>query len=135
MHRYHIKIHLSDHKVIDAKAEAESLEEAVDKIVATEQAKGMMGENEIEAIQMVGSEEIRPVTHDRFLLQESNDPGYWIVTDQQKGIVCKFLERNFGKDHEITGFEGTPVTDATTLVEALREIGGFLYARHPELIC
>ena len=35
MRRYHIKIYLSDHNVIDAKAEADSLEDAVDKIATT----------------------------------------------------------------------------------------------------
>ncbi len=135
MRRYHIKIYLSDHNVIDARAEAESLEDAVDKIATTEEAEKLIGDNEIESIQLVDTEEIGPVTPDRFLLQESTDPGYWVVTDQQKGIVCKFLERQYNKDYKITDLEGKPITDLITMADTLSEMADFLMAKHPELIC
>ena len=53
MRRYHIKIYLSDHNVIDAKAEADSLEDAVDKIATTEETERLIGDNEIESIQLM----------------------------------------------------------------------------------
>ena len=121
--------------MIDARAEAESLEDTVDKIATTEETEKLIGDNEIESIQLVDTEEIGPVTPDRFLLQESTDPGYWVVTDQQKGIVCKFLERQYNKDYKITDLEGKPITDLITMAETLSEMADYLMARHPELIC
>lgn len=134
MRRYHIKIYLSDNNVIDARAEAESLEDAVDKIAMTEETEKLIGDNEIESIQLVDTEEIEPVTPDRFLLQESTDPGYWVVTDQQNGIACKFLERKYYKDYKITNLEGKPITDLITMADTLSEMADFLMAKHPELI-
>ena len=135
MRRYHIKIYLSDQSVIDARAEADSIEDAVDKIMLTDQAKEFLGDNEIESVQLIETEEIGPVNPKRFLLQESSDPGYWVVTDQQNGLVCKFLERNFNKTQKTTDINDNPITDPLTLATALREIGDFLYSKHPELIC
>lgn len=135
MRRYHIKIYLSDQSVIDAKTEADSLKEAVDKIIATDQAKDSLGDNDIESVQLIDTEDITPAAPDRFLLQESTDPGYWVVTDLQNGIVCKFLERNFNKTQKTTDINDNPITDPLTLATALREIGEFLYSKHPELIC
>ena len=135
MRRYHIKIYLSDQNVIDTKAEADSLENAVDKIATTEETKRLIGDNEIESIQLIDSEELEPSTKERFLVQESSDPGYWVITDQQNGLVCKFLERQYSKDYKITDLDGTPVTDFYTLATALNEMSDYLMARHPELIC
>ena len=135
MRRYHIKIYLSDQSVIDARAEADSIEDAVDKIMLTDQAKKFLGDNEIESVQLIDTEEIGPVPPERFILQESSDPGYWVVTDQQNGLVCKFLERNFNKTQKTTDINDNPITDPLTLATALREIGDFLYSKHPELIC
>ena len=135
MRRYHIKIYLSDQSVIDAKTEADSLEEAVDKIMATDQAKEFLGDNDIESVQLVDTEDITPSAPDRFLLQESTDPGYWVVTDLQNGTVCKFLERNFNKSQKTTDINDKPITDPLTLATSLREIGDFLHSKHPELIC
>ena len=135
MRRYHIKIYLSDHNVFDAKTEAESLEDAVDNIVMTEEAKDAIGDNEIESVQLVDSEEIGPVKEERFLVQESSDPGYWVITDRQNNLVCKFLERQYSKDYKVTDLDGTPVTDFYTLATAINDMGDYLMARHPELIC
>lgn len=135
MRRYHIKIFLSDHYVFDAKTEAESLEDAVDNIVLTEEAKKNIGENETESILHFDTEEIGPVKEERFLLQESTDPGYWGITDRQKSLVCKFLDRQYSKDYKVTDLDGTPITELYTLAAALNDMGDYLMARHPELIC
>ena len=114
MRRYHIKIFLSNQNLIDARAEADSLENAVDKVITTEQAEELLYYNRIESIQLIDTKEIRPIEHRPFLLQESSAPGYWVVTDLQKGIVCKFLERGYKKDHIITNINDTPTTDPLT---------------------
>ena len=135
MRRYHIKIYLSDHSIIDVKAEADSLEDAVDKITTTEETENLIGDNEIESIRLIDSETIEPIAQERFLLQESLDPGYWVFTDQQNGLVCKFLEQQHNKDYIITYLDGTPVTDLFTMANVLSEMNDYLIARHPELIC
>ena len=135
MRRYHIKIHLSNQDVIDAKAEASSVEDAVDKIMSTGKAKETLGENDVESVQLIEAEDIEPAAPERFLLQESADPGYWVVTDQQNGIACKFLERDFNNTQKVTDINGNLVDDPLSLASSLREIGGFLFSKHPELVC
>lgn len=135
MRKYHIKIFISDNDYIDAKADANSMDEAVDKILSTDQAKEFIGDNLIDSVQLIDSEELEPISPKRFIVQESSDPGYWVITDLQNNIVCKFLERNFNKDQKITDINDNPISDPLTLATALREMGEYLYSTHPELIC
>ena len=135
MQRYHIKIYLTGNNVIDEKAEADSLEDAVDKIATSDKAKQLFGDNEIESIQLIDTERIEPPTKERFIVQESPEPSYWVITDQESGLVCKFLERQYSKDYKITALDGKPVTDLITMANALSEMGNYLMGRHPELIC
>lgn len=135
MRKYHIKIFISDNDYIDAKADANSMDEAVDKILSTDQAKEFIDDNLIDSVQLIDSEELEPISPKRFIVQESSDPGYWVITDLQNNIVCKFLERNFNKDQKITDINDNPISDPLTLATALREMGEYLYSTHPELIC
>ena len=135
MRKYHIKIFISDNDYIDAKADANSMDEAVDKILSTDQAKEFIGDNLIDSVQLIDSEELEPISPKRFIVQESSDPGYWVITDLQNNIVCKFLERNFNKDQKITDINDNPISDPLTLATALRDMGEYLYSTHPELIC
>ena len=135
MRKYHIKIFISDDNYIDAKADANSMDEAVDKILSTDQAKEFIGDNLIDSVQLIDSEELEPISPKRFIVQESSDPGYWVITDLQNNIVCKFLERNFNKDQKITDINDNPISDPLTFATALREMGEYLYSTHPELIC
>ncbi len=128
MRRYHIKIYLSGHYVFDKKIETESLEDAVDNIALTEEAKKNIGENKIESIQHGDTVEIGPVKEERFLLQEYTCPGYWGSTDRQNSLVCKFLERQYSKDYKVTDLDSTPIKDFYTLATALNEVGDYLIA-------
>ena len=135
MRRHHIKIYLSDHNVIDAKVETDSLDDAVDKIATAEETDSLIGDNKIESIQLIDTEEIIPVTQERFLYQESFDPGYWVITDQLNGLACKFLERQFCKAYKTTNLDGTPVTDLITMTNSLTEMCDYIMDRHLQLIC
>lgn len=63
MRSYHIRIHLSNHNVIDAKTEATSLSNAVNQIVTADQAEMLIGDNRIEAIKLVDSKDIEPAPY------------------------------------------------------------------------
>lgn len=134
MQQYHIRFFLTNKDSIDAKSVAGSLEDAVDNILATDQAKDFIGENDIDSIQLIGVEPAEPVSTERFILQKSKNPGYWVITDKQNNIVCKFLEHYYNSEHTLTDINDNPITDALTVATALREMGEYLSKKHSELI-
>ena len=135
MQRYYIKITLSDNNSINTCSVAESLEDGVDKITSSDAFTKIIGYKEIQNTQLIKLKNLRPTDNDRFLLKESEDPGYWLLTDQMKDVSCKFLERHYNKDHTITDLNGIPIDDPDTLSNTLKDMGDFLIAKHPELIC
>ena len=70
---------------------------------------------------------------ERFILQKSEDPGYWVCTDQQNGIVCKFEQGNFNGNQKITQLEDSSA-DAMAIARSLREMADWLNDNHSDKI-
>jgi hypothetical protein len=69
-----------------------------------------------------------------YVLQPSEDEGWWVVTDTVRNIVCKFHEGNFNNTQTIT-----PLFDSTDIDEldhatAMRQMGDFIHDYHKELL-
>lgn len=135
MKQFTIKILLDNGDEIKAKAMAETVNDAVDKILSTEQAIEFVDKHQVDGVKVIDVQNIPEKRTEGFVLQESETPGFWVVTDTKNNLVCKFLERNFNETQKITDLNDNPITDPLALAMALREIGDYLYSIHPELIC
>lgn len=135
MKQYTINILLDSGDEINAKAVAETVNDAVDKILSTKQAIDFVGDHLVDGVKVIDVQDIPMKRTEGFILQESETPGFWVVTDTINNLVCRFLERNFNETQKITDLNDNPITDPLILATALREIGDLLYSRHPELIC
>jgi hypothetical protein len=69
---------------------------------------------------------------ERFIIQESDTPGYHVCTDTLNGIVCRFRHQRFADDQKVTilgdNFDGPTVE--LDLARAMREMGDWLLTNH-----
>lgn len=73
---------------------------------------------------------------ERFVLQPSQDNGYWVATDTEHGIVLKFREHYLNADQKVTMLNGetfATIEEATRVATYLRELSDWLAVNHREL--
>lgn len=73
---------------------------------------------------------------DRFLLQPSQKPGFWVATDTAHNIVITFQKHRFNDTQKITLLDGdtfASATEATRVATYLRELADWLRANHYEV--
>lgn len=68
----------------------------------------------------------------RFLLQESERPGFYTLTDTENQIVCSFEKGKFN-DTQKFSFLNDKQFNAGNLATIMREFGDFLLTNHPYL--
>ena len=134
MKQFTINIHLDSGDEINAKAVANDVNDAVDRILATKQAAEFVGDHQIDGVKVIEVRDVPATRTDGFLLQASEMPGYWIITDTVNNLVCRFREGKFNDTKKITDISDNPISDPLKLATALREMGDYLYLTHPELI-
>jgi len=71
---------------------------------------------------------------ERFILQKSTDPEYWVCTDTENMIVCKFKEHNFNEDQNFTTLENFSPENFMQLAQYVREMSDWLFKMHYRLI-
>ena len=71
---------------------------------------------------------------DRFILQKSEKPEYWVCTDKENSIVCVFENHNYNDNQEFTILEDIETPDALALAKAVREMADWLRDNHYDKI-
>lgn len=69
---------------------------------------------------------------DRFILQQSEDVGYYVVTDTENQIVCKFEKGRFNDTQNFTFLGQVP--PMSKLPTLMRELGDWLASNHRGLV-
>lgn len=67
---------------------------------------------------------------ERFILQPSQDEGFWVATDKEKGIVVKFEEHKFNETQQTTLLDDADASDFMGLARAMRELGEWMAKEH-----
>lgn len=70
---------------------------------------------------------------ERFIIQRSEHPDYWVCTDQVNGIVCVFEANNFNESQKFTLLEDSTAS-ANELASLAREMGDWLRENHYDKI-
>lgn len=71
---------------------------------------------------------------ERFILQPSQEPGFWVATDTENGVVIKFKDHEFNDTQKVTTLEDEDPEDYMLMARAMREIGEWLVANHPDKV-
>lgn len=73
----------------------------------------------------------------RFILQPSQEPGFWVATDTEHGLVVKFKEHQFNETHHPTLLNGEAfhsASEALKYAHYLSELGDWLMANHRDKV-
>jgi len=68
---------------------------------------------------------------ERYILQQGTDPSYWICTDQDNGLVCKFEQGNFNSNQEFTLLSDSHASPLH-LAKLSREMSDWLIKHHQD---
>lgn len=132
MKRYSVKITLSDGSVTDAKVTARSENEAIQRVIATDQFLDFSNGKDIVETD-VTSIPIEPIDDVRFSIRIAlNKPGWYIIHDSSSGIRIEWKKGMFNETNRVitTGYE----IQAVDLATILREASEYLYENFRELI-
>ena len=67
----------------------------------------------------------------RYQLQQSaQQQGWWVLTDKENGIVCRFHEHEFNEPQKMTFLEDIKNPDASQIARLMREMGDWLATHH-----
>ena len=67
----------------------------------------------------------------KYQLQPSTQQqGWWVLTDKENGIVCRFREHEFNETQQMTFLEDVEQPDATAIARLMSEMGDWLATHH-----
>lgn len=66
-----------------------------------------------------------------YIMQKSEQPGWWVATDKENGIVIKFKEHAFNETQKVTILEECSCS-ALQLARFMREMGEWVARDHPD---
>ena len=67
----------------------------------------------------------------RYQLEPSTQqPGWWVLTDKENGIVCRFEEHKFNETQKMTFLEDVKHPDASQIARLMREMGDWMAMHH-----
>lgn len=69
----------------------------------------------------------------RYIIQQSDTPDYWICTDQENGLVCKFQQGNYNKNQQFTLLEDSTAS-AIDLARLAKDMADWLRKNHYEKV-
>lgn len=65
----------------------------------------------------------------KYLIQQSEEPGWWVVTDTENLVVLKFQEHRFNEPQKVTMLEDCNLS-ALQIASIMREMGDWVAAHH-----
>lgn len=134
MNRYSIIITLAGGDRVEAKSVGTTQDDALSRLMATEQFQTFVAGREITNTEIAFLETVETVSPDNYVLQESTTrEGWYVVTDKVNNVVIQFAKGRYNETAHITplfDFPKEPVGTATIL----REIGEFLATYHEDII-
>lgn len=71
---------------------------------------------------------------ERFVLQHSSESGWWVCTDPENGVVCRFEDHRLNDTQRFTILEDAERPDALTMARIVREMADWLRENHYDKI-
>lgn len=135
MNQYKVRIILSNNEEVDAKVAANSEEQAVKRLVNTEQFKQFAGNAKVKDVLITLLGEYKEVENTaRFVFGESKEkPNWFVVTDTTSMFVVRFEKGKYNETAVITPLNDN-IKSALEAATVLREIGEYLSKYHPEVL-
>jgi hypothetical protein len=72
---------------------------------------------------------------ERFILEQStHQSGWWVCTDTENNIVCRFEAHKFNDTQKFTMLDDMPEPDVMALARMMREMGDWLAVYYKNII-
>lgn len=69
----------------------------------------------------------------KYVIKESETPGWWVVTDTDNLVVVRFKEHEFNETQKVTVLKESTITPMA-LPRIMREIGDWIAAHHMDKV-
>ena len=136
MNTYKVNIKLENGDEVQARSVGRTPDEAVNRVLESQQFKEFKGWMKIESIHYELEQAGTSVQVDatRYDFQPSKErEGWYVVTDKQEQVVVIFEEGKFNETQRITRLDDT-LPDPLTAASGLKAIADYLRIYHPEVL-
>ena len=133
--RYYVKIFNEQYdEMIEARVDAKTPQEAIDRVIEQDKVKAIVekwgGEAEVECHEI----EDAVLDKERFILQPSKEPGWYVLTDEQLLITLRFRAGDYNGSQQVTMLDDKRIVDPLDIATSLRLMGDWMQKYSPELI-
>ena len=133
--RYYVKIfNERADEMIEARVDAKTPQEAIDRVIEQDKVKAIVekwgGEAEVECHEI----EDAVLDKERFILQPSMEPGWYVLTDEQLLITLRFRAGDYNGSQKVKMIDESRVKDPMDIATSLRLMGDWMLKYHKELI-
>lgn len=134
--RYYVKIYNEKaDEMIEVLVDAENKEQAIDKIFSLDKAKEMMKDwDDVTEVECRPIKEDAVLDKDRFVLQPSKEPGWYVLTDKKLLITLFFEAGDYNGSQKVKFIDENLITSPIELATSLRLMGDWMLKYHKELI-
>ena len=136
MNTYKVNIKLENGDEVQARSVGRTPDEAVNRVLESQQFKEFKGGMKIESIHYELEQAGTSVQVDatRYDFQPSKEREDWyVVTDKKDMVVVIFEKGKFNETHRITRLDDT-LPDPLTAASGLKAIADYLRIYHPEVL-
>ena len=136
MNTYKVNIKLENGDEVQARSVGRTPDEAVNRVLESQQFKEFKGWMKIESIHYELEQAGTSVQVDatRYDFQPSKErEGWYVVTDKKDFVVVVFDKGKFNETHRITRLDDT-LPDPLTAASGLKAIADYLRIYHPEVL-
>ena len=136
MNTYKVNIKLENGDEVQARSVGRNPNEAVNRVLESQQFKDFKGWMKIESIQYELEQASTSVQVDatRYDFQPSKErEGWYVVTDKKDLVVVIFEKGRFNETQRITRLDDT-LPDPLTAASGLKAIVDYLHLYHPEVL-
>ena len=136
MNTYKVNIKLENGDEVQARSVGRTPDEAVNRVLESQQFKEFKGWMKIESIHYELDQAGTTVQVDatRYDFQPSKErEGWYVVTDKKDMVVVIFEKGKFNETQRITRLDDT-LPDPLTAASGLKAIADYLHLYHPEVL-
>ena len=136
MNTYKVNIKLENGDEVQARSVGRTPNEAVNRVLESQQFKDFKGWMKIESIQyeLEQAGTLVQVDTTRYDFQPSKErEGWYVVTDKKDMVVVIFEKGKFNETQRITRLDDT-LPDPLTAASGLKAIADYLQIHHPEVL-
>lgn len=130
---YNIHIYLTDGREVNASVTSKDQSSAIERLMEQDVFKDFLGDADIERVSITPVEDNS--SSSRYVLQPSDEDGWWVCTDTKNLFIVRFKEHHFNETQQLKLIDDTLIDqDALNSATLLRQMADWLRDNHYNII-